>query len=116
MKQLALLITVLLFHVDLIGSNSVSDTLIVKTNIYCDHCAECEDCMPHIERELRFTAGVDSSSIDVTGQTITIYYNKKKTNPDKLRKAVANAGFDADDVKANPKAQARLDECCQRKD
>jgi C4-dicarboxylate-specific signal transduction histidine kinase len=32
-----------------------------------------------------------------------------------IRNAIANAGYDADEIPANQKAVARLDECCQKK-
>jgi mercuric ion binding protein len=115
MKRLFILLSLFIFNKQLIAQKSGIDSLIVQTKIYCDHCAECEDCMPHIERELRFTKGVESSKLDVASQTITIYYHTKKVSPEALRKAVSNAGFDADNVMANPKAVARLDECCRKK-
>lgn len=115
MKKITLFSLLLLISQYVAAQNPPTDSLVVKTNIYCDHCAECEDCMPHIERDLRFTKGVVSSKVDVASQTITVYYNTKKTTPAALRKAISNAGFNADDVKANPKAEARLDECCRKK-
>jgi periplasmic mercuric ion binding protein len=115
MKKLLLIIPLLFLSKLLVAQKQGVDSLVVHTKIYCDHCAECEDCMPHIERELRFTKVVESSKLDLSAQTITIYYASNKTNPAALRKAVANAGFDADDVLANPKAVARLDECCRKK-
>jgi mercuric ion binding protein len=115
MKHIFLLTFILFSTSNCFAQKTIADSLTVKTNIYCDHCAECDDCMPHIERDLRFTKGVESSKVDVANQTITVYYNAKKTNPAALRKAISNAGFNADDVMANPKAEARLDDCCRKK-
>lgn len=39
-----------------------------------------------------------------------------KTNPVEIRKAITLTGFDADDLKADPKAYASLDGCCKRKE
>lgn len=115
MKRIVLSVILLFSATSLFAQKQPVDSLIVKTNIYCDHCSECDDCMPHIERELRFTKGVESSKVDVAGQTITVYYQSKKTSPAALKKAISNAGFDADEVAANPKAVARLDDCCRKK-
>ncbi len=38
---------------------------------------------------------------------------KKKTDTDKLRKAISLIGYNADDVKANKKAHDNLPSCCQ---
>jgi len=91
-----------------------SDTLIVQTKIYCDHCKECESCQPRIEQQLRFTKGVKFSEVNAVNQTITVIYNPAKTNPDDIRKAIANSGFDADDVKADVTAYSKLDGCCKK--
>jgi copper chaperone CopZ len=91
------------------------DTLIVKTKIYCDHCKECSTCQPHIERELNFAKGVKSFKVDVAREEIMIIYSTAKTTPAAIRNAIANGGYDADEIPANQKAVARLDGCCQKK-
>lgn len=91
-----------------------NDTLIVKTKIYCDHCKECSSCQPHIERELNFTKGVKSFKVDVAREEIMIIYSSAKTTPAAIRKSIANGGYDADEIPADPKAVARLDGCCQK--
>ena len=111
---------ILLFFVAILANQSYAqkskyDTLIVQTKIYCDHCKECETCMPHIVRDLSFAKGVKSSSVNVEYQTVSVSYNPKKTNPGNIRKAISSAGYDADDVMAEPKAVARLDDCCRKK-
>jgi len=97
------------------AQKSKYDTLVVHTKIYCDHCKECETCKPHMERDLSFAKGVKSSSVNVESQTVSVIYNSKKTNPGAIRKALASAGYDADEVKAEPKAVAKLDDCCRMK-
>lgn len=88
--------------------------ITVQTKIYCDHCKECSTCQPHIEHELNFTKGVVSFSVNVESQTIKVVYNPKKASPQDIRKAIANCGYDADDLIADPKAVAKLDGCCQK--
>lgn len=111
-----ILITIIL----LVATNSLfaqvekNDTLIVQTKIYCDHCKECETCQPHIEKELNFTKGVKAFTVNVQSQTIMVVYNPKKTNALNIRQAIANSGYDADEIKAEPKAVAKLDGCCQK--
>lgn len=90
-----------------------NDTIVIKTKIYCDHCKECSSCQPQIEQELRFTKGVKMSKVNVENQTITVIYNADKTSPLAIKEAISNSGYDADEIKANPKAVAKLDGCCQ---
>jgi copper chaperone CopZ len=88
------------------------EIITIKTQIYCDHCKACESCGGRFEREIPFIKGVKDYSFDEKAMTITITYNTKQTTPDKLKLAIAAMGFDADEVKADPKAVAKLDECC----
>lgn len=91
-----------------------SDTLRVKTRVYCDHCTKCGSCWPKIERELTFSPGIKGLSFDEKAMLITVIYNPKKTTPENIRTAISGSGFDADDVKADPKAQGKLDGCCKK--
>lgn len=109
-----LLLFFILCSGSLIAQSGENDTLIVKTKIYCDHCKECSTCQPHIERELNFAKGVKSFKVDVAKEEIFIIYSTAKTTTAAIRKAIANGGYDADEIPANPKAVARLDGCCQK--
>ena len=58
--------------------------------------------------------GVKRVEIDEAKKTVTVYYNPNKTTPEKIRQAIAGVGFDADDVKADPEAYTKLDDCCKK--
>ena len=45
--------------------------------------------------------------------TITVFFNAKKTDLPAIRTAISQLGYDADDVKADPKAYEALDGCCK---
>ena len=47
-------------------------------------------------------------------KTITVYYNTKKTDLATIKTAISKLGFDADDVKADADAYAKLDGCCKK--
>lgn len=91
-----------------------ADTLIIKTNIYCDHCKECESCGGKIERDLTFDKGIEAVQLDEKTMTIKVTYNSKKTNPEAIRQLISKYGFDADEIKADPIAYSKLDECCKK--
>ncbi len=113
MKKLILLALFAITATGAFAQKGVNDTIIIKTKIYCDHCKECSSCQPQIEQELRFTKGVKLSKVNAENQTITVIYNSDKTTPLAIKEAISNSGYDADDIKANPKAVAKLDECCK---
>lgn len=76
--------------------------------------ATCSMCKTTIEKYMAFEKGVKKSSLDVDSKILTVTYNPEKTNPEKLRVAVTKSGYDADDLKADPKAYKKLDDCCKK--
>jgi periplasmic mercuric ion binding protein len=62
--------------------------------------AMCNDCKEEIEKCLHRTVGVNEAELNLDDSIVTIKYNTAKINPDKLRKVISKAGFDADEVKA----------------
>lgn len=82
--------------------------LKVKTSAVCGECKE------RIEKYLAFEKGIKRSSLDVATQIVTVTYNPEKTTPEKIRLAIANAGYDADEVAANPKVYKKLPACCKK--
>jgi periplasmic mercuric ion binding protein len=87
---------------------SQTDTLVIKTDV------QCEECRSAIISALNFEKGVKHSDVDVARDEITIVYNASKTDPDRLRKAVASTGYDADSIPADMKAYQRLKPCCKK--
>ena len=44
---------------------------------------------------------------------VTVGYNPKKISLDEIRKIISETGYDADDLKANPKSVEKLPACCK---
>jgi mercuric ion binding protein len=107
MKLLAICITMLLPIVSNAQTENLSE-IKIKT------LAVCETCKKNIETALAFEKGVKKSELDLSTKIVTVIYNPLKTTPEKLKLAISNAGYDADEVKANPKAYKKLDECCKK--
>src|SRR4051812_25118008 len=74
-------------------SGSKTNVVKIKTS------GECEMCKAKIEKEVSLMKGVKSASFDIATKTVTVVYNANKTSPDKIRKAISEIGYDADDVK-----------------
>ena len=52
-------------------------------------------------------------SYDAKTSKMTITYDSKKTSPDMLRQQISKLGYNADNVKADAAARAKLPACCQ---
>ncbi|MGB3616671.1 MAG: heavy-metal-associated domain-containing protein [Catalinimonas sp.] len=76
--------------------------------------AVCGMCKYNIERSLAFEKGVKTADLDVETQMLTVTYLPKKTDPDRIRRAVTGVGYDADSLPAQPRAYERLDACCKK--
>jgi cation transport ATPase len=112
MKNLAtaIIITIITF-----GSSNVSaqkdkkkETIIIKTS------TECTMCKERVEKEMAYTKGIMSATLNVEKAELTVVYKTHKTTPEKIRITISNLGYDADSIKANPKAHNKLPECCQK--
>lgn len=88
-------------------------TAVIKTVIHCDHCKACETCGEKFNKTLLREKGVQMVELDEKEMTIKVVFNSKKTNLDNVRTAITKLGYDADDLKADPKAYEGLDNCCK---
>src|SRR5688572_8968684 len=84
-----------------------------KAEIKIKTSAECEMCKATIEKVMAYTKGVKKATLDLKTRELTVVYNPKKTSPDEIRKAISEAGYDADSIPANNKAYKKLEACCK---
>ena len=77
-------------------------TVTIQTNGVCQKCAD------KFKENVPYFKGVKSYSYDMKTAKLTINYDAKKTNPDQLRTEVSKLGYNADNVKADPAARAKL--------
>ena len=90
------------------------DKININASIYCDHCNQCESCGKRLENAVYSLKGIKRVEVDEKNKTVNVVYNPAKVTLEKIREAIAKVGYDADDVKADPSAYAKLDECCKR--
>lgn len=115
MKRFAVLLAIPLFVLFTGFAKPKLAEVVIHTTFYCNHYDECES-KPALEKEIMMTIGVKSVVIDSKAMTITVKYKPKQTNPDKIRNVISQSGYDADSVKADPKAVEKLDGCCKKKE
>ncbi|MEO6289178.1 MAG: heavy metal-associated domain-containing protein [Ginsengibacter sp.] len=74
---------------------------------------QCEACKTRIENRLVHEYGVSSVRADYRRHTVTVVWYTDRTNIENIKTALANMGYDADDVTAEPDAYKRLPKTCQ---
>lgn len=76
--------------------------------------AVCEMCKATIEKAMFRVKGVKMSSLNVDTKMLTVIYDSKLTTLDKIRTAINNVGYDADESPATPEAYENLHSCCKK--
>jgi len=74
----------------------------------------CDKCKEQIEFFIGKTDGVISVKVDVKRKTVTVAWLTDRTNKEYIKTAIANLGFDADDIEAEEYAYKRLPACCKK--
>jgi copper chaperone CopZ len=83
-----------------------AETIIIQTNAYS---VKSNDVFTEGLRDVK---GVKDYKFDEKSYKIAVAYDAKKTTPEEIRKAIAKLGFNADQVKADEKARAKLPAEC----
>jgi len=88
----------------------------ISTEIFCNHCLECESCDENIYSKIKDNnKGISFVKIDSEKNIITVKYNSEKTNLTEIEKAIAFSGYKANDFKPTREAYESLDFCCKKK-
>lgn len=75
---------------------------------------QCDMCKSKIETYLKRYDGINSINVNVKRKEITVKYITDRINEEDIKTAIANAGYDAGDVAANPDSYKRLPKCCKK--
>jgi copper chaperone CopZ len=75
----------------------------------------CGMCKRRIE-EACVIKGVKSAKWDAKTSVLSVSFDSKRTNLDKIGASIAKAGYDNDRAKTSDKAYNKLPQCCQYKD
>lgn len=88
-------------------AQSTPTQIAIKTSVVC------EMCTTNIEKALSFK-GIEKLNVDLKTKIVTVSFDPQQTKPEQIRSAISKAGYDADDIKANPKAYKKLKKCCKK--
>ena len=75
---------------------------------------QCKMCKDRIQRYFLKEEGVKSMVVDVKKKVATVKYYTDRTNIENIKTAIANVGYDADDVTANEDSYNDLPKCCKK--
>lgn len=112
-NSLVLLLMIITIQYSNAQSGKKNEKVVIQTQIFCDHCEECETCGKKFQDEILNIKGVKMYELDTEKMTITVYYNGKKTSLHNIKEGISNLGYDADEIKANPEAYTKLEGCCK---
>jgi periplasmic mercuric ion binding protein len=73
----------------------------------------CEQCQKRIQKAALTVKGVKSASWNIDTHQLSLILNEQKCSIFDVKKAVANVGHDADDVKATDAVYDNLHSCCK---
>ena len=113
MKSFSWLLTaVLVFSTIALGQTKKTEsdlqTVMIKVpTVVCNSCATT------IKSAVKKVPGVKSVSVDVDKKVATVEYNPEKVTLAGLEKAIADAGYNANETKRNAEAYEKLNECCK---
>jgi copper chaperone CopZ len=74
----------------------------------------CEDCKTRIETYLKRFDGVTYVLVNWHQKNVTVKYLTDRTNIEEIKTAIANCGYDADDIPATEDAYKRLPKTCKK--
>ncbi len=75
---------------------------------------QCQECKDRIEKYVSREDGVQKITVDYKRKTAKVTYLWDRTNIENVKTAIANVGYDADDVTANSDAYQKLPTCCKK--
>jgi mercuric ion binding protein len=107
-----LLIT--LFVVACIGNTSFSQVKALQTVKIKTPTAMCEACKTRIEAYLKRYDGVTFSNVNYRKGETTVKFLSDRIDIEQVKTAIANAGYDADDIPANPESYKMLPITCKK--
>lgn len=75
---------------------------------------QCGECKERIEKYMTREDGVIAINVDYKKKTCKITYYWDRTSIENIKTAIANIGYDADDVTADAEAYKKLPTCCKK--
>lgn len=94
--------------------SSIAQTKPVQTVKISTPTVQCESCKKKIETYLKRYNGIQTVNVNYKKKETTVKYVTDRINEEEIKAAIANAGYDANEVTANPDSYKRLPNCCKK--
>lgn len=96
----------------LIGSDAVAQKEAKKKEAQTTFVVKimCDNCVKNIKKNIAYEKGVKNLKIDSENQKVTVIYNPRKTNPEKLIEAFKKIGKEATPIEEVPFEKRQLKE------
>jgi copper chaperone CopZ len=89
-------------------TQKVTGKAVIKTpTVLCDICKD------KVEFFISHTEGVSSVKVNIKQKTTTVTWLNDRTTLENIKVAIANLGYDADDIEAEETAFKRLPKACK---
>jgi len=76
--------------------------------------SQCGSCETIMRKAFSAVDGVQQVNLDIETQILTLIYVPSEIEVSSIRKVISEAGYDADELKANPAVHNNLPGCCQQ--
>ncbi|MFN2458831.1 MAG: heavy-metal-associated domain-containing protein [Chitinophagaceae bacterium] len=103
-----------LFAAGLFSIGASAQVKPVQTIKIITPTVQCEMCKKKIETYLNRYDGVQTITVNVKRKETTVKYITDRINSEEIKTAIANAGYDADEIPANDDSYKRLPKCCKK--
>jgi periplasmic mercuric ion binding protein len=103
-----------LVFVAAISSFASAQTKAVQTVKIKTPTVGCQECKDRIETYLKRYDGVSYINVNYRRKETTVKFWTDRIDIEQIKTAIANAGYDADDVPANEDSYKRLPKTCKK--
>jgi copper chaperone CopZ len=114
MKNL-LLLAVMAFGLTSAGfSQTAPKKKGIQTVTLATPTVQCGMCKKRIESYMMREEGVQKVDVNYKSKKTKVTYVAERTNVENIKTAIANVGYDAEDVTANEESYNNLPKCCKK--
>jgi mercuric ion binding protein len=105
-----------LFTLITMAGAASAQTKAVQTAKISTPTIQCDMCKKKIETYLNRYDGVSAINVNVKKKEVTVKYITDRINEEEIKTAIANAGYDANEIPANEDSYKKLPKCCKKPD
>ena len=113
MKNLFVLAILMIGSVT-VGFSQTTAKKGIQTATISTPTVQCEMCKKRIESYMLREEGVQKVDVDYKKKKTKVTYVAERTNIENIKTAIANVGYDAEDITANEESYEALPNCCKK--